>query len=636
MPTFREIRARFRKFVGISPKKRTKKTDGTNASNASEYSSQFSPSSPASSMSNSSPISNDKPRVIYGNNSLEISELSAAPSNAQYLVDPSTDNFENKKQIEISTQLDDVIITGKIRYKIDIFHDAERCFVRMSSNGSRLYDVVIATALDALEFDIEDLDIDTCCDVRWQFFLSTPDVKLFPTRTLKGLVARGVTHVNPGEKKGAVDSVMNEALVSCLKDNSNEKNMHQIVVLITGDRDLITNIQRLRQSDFKIVLIYATSRSLPNFINTFPPTLSLGIWEDIIDETEMDSRDLKEYSKRLSFQMQKHPSLRSTLFNPLNALNQGSDTDENVIDDTILEPPTMIGDVEKSEMNDHNVGNEENIPNFKFMCAKDLYQFIEEYPNHSINENQLNLFFDKFPHHRHEVGKISNFCQSAKSEGVFKWKEKIDSNEGYIIQILPFDSRVLVSDDKAVTKKSLVDGADDDDGGNDDIESESEDSTCPTISEVVDKITNKHDVRYSQVSDISHQTKSNLADDKRELSRLSNVDSTKDSDHGSGSMENDNENNDDGSYDDDEEEEDGLDVGSDEDIDDDDEDLLEINQSKRSGRDIRVEDSEDDTEETDNREPYSIEFYMLVISIIGTVFALYYIIFYYYGYRLPF
>ena len=54
---------------------------------------------------------------------------------------------------------------------------------------------------------------------------------------------------------------------------------------------------------------------------------------------------------------------------------------------------------------------------FKFACAKDLYLFLLDRANFAIETHSMHMFWNYYPQHRHEIGRLRNFCQSAKAEG---------------------------------------------------------------------------------------------------------------------------------------------------------------------------------------------------------------------------
>eukprot|EP00596_Hydrurales_sp_CCMP1899_P006000 CAMPEP_0119050324 /NCGR_PEP_ID=MMETSP1177-20130426/69259_1 /TAXON_ID=2985 /ORGANISM="Ochromonas sp, Strain CCMP1899" /LENGTH=208 /DNA_ID=CAMNT_0007028589 /DNA_START=87 /DNA_END=710 /DNA_ORIENTATION=- len=137
---------------------------------------------------------------------------------------------------------------NSIVYLIDIFHDAENCPVKLHTNGSKLYDSVIRKVLNAVGVDTNGLDIESTCDVHWRFVLPLIEGsgRIFPTRCLKDLLTRGVLHINPGEKKGAVDIVIKDSMDRLRAehfDDSAIKKQRRIVVLISGDKDFAANIR---------------------------------------------------------------------------------------------------------------------------------------------------------------------------------------------------------------------------------------------------------------------------------------------------------------------------------------------------------------------------------------------------------
>jgi uncharacterized LabA/DUF88 family protein len=168
---------------------------------------------------------------------------------------------------------------NSIVYSIDIFHDAENCPVQIYTNGSKLYDSVIRNVLNAVGVDINGIDIESICDVHWRFVLPLLDGRIFPTRCLKDLLTRGVLHINPGEKKGAVDIVIKDSMDRLRVehfDDSAIKKQRRIVVLISGDRDFAGNIRSLRQVGLKTVLIYTPSKTATSFLDIIPSGMSLG------------------------------------------------------------------------------------------------------------------------------------------------------------------------------------------------------------------------------------------------------------------------------------------------------------------------------------------------------------------------
>ena len=352
------------------------------------------------------------------------------------------------------------------RYAIDVFHDGETCPVRMSTNGSRLFDVVISSVLDAIgqRMDIVG-DIDTLCDVKWRFVLPIGDSRFFPTKALKELLDKGVIHINPGTKKGAIDALLSEGLDRLCSERANDSpsdKQRRVVVLISSDRDFAAPLQRLRHCDLRTVLIFRGHEHTPSRhslghthqAQAVLAAHSLGIWEEIVDETEMDATDLYTLSKRFSFRMQ--PVLRDS---SAEASERNDDDDDDANDDDVGgagggdeddETRTALGAMTRREpfsastlllsdgAHDHSAvvpEEEQDIPDFKFACAKDLYLFLLGCKHFTIDVHNLHLFWTHYPQHRHEIGRVRNFCQSAKAEGAFTYSES--GNGGHMLSIVP-------------------------------------------------------------------------------------------------------------------------------------------------------------------------------------------------------
>ena len=220
-----------------------------------------------------------------------------------------------------------------------------------------------------------------------------------------------------GEKKGAVDVVIKDALDrfrSAHFDETTPKKQMRIAVLICGDSDFSSNIKRVQQCGLRTVVIYTPNKTTPGFLDLIPSSLALGSWEELIDESEMDASDISIFSQRLSFRFKKRSFVAPS-----------STVQSEKIDSLNTENDEMVLSI-----------YETNIPDFKFQCAKDLYRFLLKQQNVSIDATDLIYFWESFPNHRNEIGKISNFCQSAKAEGAFLWSINKASNT-YVLRLNP-------------------------------------------------------------------------------------------------------------------------------------------------------------------------------------------------------
>jgi hypothetical protein len=452
------LRARFRKLFSpcvprSSNKKKRETPSGASNSGTSEisstpnshdskFSSKFSPtstdggdrySSPKSVVSNSVSLTltgpSEPPSAISSPASVAVAAREAEPAEDDSM--PEVDNSETPKSTA-DTILSETNYTDSAKdsdsaragvlYSVDIFHDAENCPIRHSTNGGRLYESVVATILDSVGVDVDDLDIDATCDVNWRFVLPIRDIKHFPTRTLKDLLTRGVVHINPGDKKGAVDTVIMESMERLRDDHADDslhKKSRRIIAVISSDKDFAGPIRRMKQAGFKVVLVYTSGKMSASYANLFKPEHSLGYWEDLVDHAEMDSAELSRYAQRLSFEADEAAAAGA---------GAGTSSGAGVVDAAA----DLVG---------ASPHGRDKIPDFKFTCARDLYLFLLHREGRAIDVAHLGEFWEVYPHHRHEIGKISNFCRSAKSEGAFSWSRVESAAGGFVLSLVPEEER---------------------------------------------------------------------------------------------------------------------------------------------------------------------------------------------------
>ena len=112
----------------------------------------------------------------------------------------ATPTAEGKEEESIDAEDAELLLKeAGVRYHIEIFHDGENCQIRLNTDGSLLFDVIIRNVLRAIGCeDADTIDIDAFCDVHWRFVLPIVSSQLFPTRPLRDLLTRGVVHINPG------------------------------------------------------------------------------------------------------------------------------------------------------------------------------------------------------------------------------------------------------------------------------------------------------------------------------------------------------------------------------------------------------------------------------------------------------
>jgi hypothetical protein len=332
-------------------------------------------------------------------------------------------------------------------YSIDIFHDAENCPVRSATNGSRLYDLVVRSILGAVGVDVEGLDVDVACTVHWRFVLPFLHNRHFPNRTLRDLLTRGVTHINPGDKLGAVDVVVKEAMDRLRTEHQGDalaRKQRRIVVIISGDRDFAANVRSMKQAGFNCVLIYTPHKTCPSFVDLFRPGYALGIWEDLVAAADCTRAELEVFEKRLSFMMsnrgmagtgggggkdkgktERIPSshlIKSDCLDHLlrigeacaaaknTATGAGSDNNEarkpaGVEGGVVVNVPVLSGQAGRPGMVvDDSLGNVDEIyvhtPGFRHQCTADLYEFLLMRKDQRIRSDEMALFYHLYPQHR--------------------------------------------------------------------------------------------------------------------------------------------------------------------------------------------------------------------------------------------
>ena len=175
-------------------------------------------------------------------NDVSLRLLEYGPTHTESDVLPEKKQGDTEKVKQNNLDLAPLVLPGGggARYVVDVFHDAEECPVRMSTNGKRLYDVIIASVLDTLGVELDTLceEIGALCEVNWRFVLPLGDSRFFPTKALKELLARGVTHINPSNVEGAVEHVIIDGIEKlCMEhahDSVRDKEKRIVVLLSSG------------------------------------------------------------------------------------------------------------------------------------------------------------------------------------------------------------------------------------------------------------------------------------------------------------------------------------------------------------------------------------------------------------------
>ena len=311
---------------------------------------------------------------------------------------PSADSEIQSSIENADTTEEDARLLSKeagIRYHLEIFHDGENCVIRSDTDGSALFDKIIRNVLRAIGCkDADAIDIDAACDVHWQFVL--PMMRLLPTRQIRDLLTRGVIHINPGEKKGAVDLVIMEAMERLRNEYRDAPMMTKqkrtrVAVLISGDRDFAGPIRRLRQCGLPVVLIYR-EQITPSFLHLLSPEMALGIWNNVIGETtELNATesDSKKLNKRLSFRNVPRTCDESDGLTTI----VGENTEQDNVVQASSSSSSYVDTGEDVVPTGNDCHDVDDIPDFKNQCAKDLYLFLMDRPDTAIEASQMHMFW---------------------------------------------------------------------------------------------------------------------------------------------------------------------------------------------------------------------------------------------------
>lgn len=253
-----------------------------------------------------------------------------------------------------------------------------------------------------------------------------------------------------GDKKGAVDIVIKDCMERFLSEHFEDsliKKERRIAVLISGDKDFASNVRRLRQSGLTTVIIYTPGKAAKSFLDQVPSKMSLGVWETLLQESRGHDTDKPSTMQRPLDNGRKKSVGISPPLKSRNARRRESRCLESVT----VQPPCNIVETEV---------------NFKHQCAMDLHTFLLAREGHSIKLTMMSHFWEIYPNHRNEIGRISAFCQSPKSEGVFQF-QKVDGEfvlmirKGYLTNRADSDrikSEVEDLSDKRSTIKVAVEG----------------------------------------------------------------------------------------------------------------------------------------------------------------------------------
>ena len=138
--------------------------------------------------------------------------------------------------------------------KMAVFHDAENCYLGKAKAGVSDGDL-------AFNFHkaVKDMVVKEGGDGSgsWQFFLHHQEhLDNHPSKhTMTGLSDLGVDNIDPGAKLGAVDVKM-KANIGTFIDANKDKAEQFIVVILSGDKDFLPEIQELQRAEFATIICH--------------------------------------------------------------------------------------------------------------------------------------------------------------------------------------------------------------------------------------------------------------------------------------------------------------------------------------------------------------------------------------------
>jgi hypothetical protein len=137
---------------------------------------------------------------------------------------------------------------------VQVFHDAENCWIGRSATGSDG-----ASFAHALYQQVEGVarEHGGTGKMEWSLFLHhDPKNRWHPdTRSLTALMDLGVDHIEVGTKSDAVDTKLKSKIDNFISRENRNPGKY-LVMLLSGDKDFMAQLQRLQRAGFKTVVCY--------------------------------------------------------------------------------------------------------------------------------------------------------------------------------------------------------------------------------------------------------------------------------------------------------------------------------------------------------------------------------------------
>lgn len=393
---------------------------------------------------------------------------------------------------------------------IEIFHDGENCSLRRNANGSRLYDLTVRSILHAWLGNDFDPDMEHNCTVNWRLLYpisyknkvethgvddDVANVQL-PRVVLRDLQTRGVMHINPGEKEGAVDVTLKELMEKTRHmhtEDTDEQKSRRLIVLISGDRDFASDMRAFRQAGFLIMLIHDPKKTAASFMDMFQRECKRINWESLLNMScKVDSSislisdaetsnvltprsgisvttsnaekpgsvvsEAKSLSSAAVLTLQNDPSIdeirgsgdpatpRSQIslkYSPRNVARRlfGDKSDlpstkrkSDLLTRVGTESPRPLST--QQSMSPRPAATPKKNMSTLSPFARDLYLFLskEKSSGHKLGPSQETMFISAYPQYSKLVGRdeLHEMIKSKASCGLFEWSSKTKKNKRFV------------------------------------------------------------------------------------------------------------------------------------------------------------------------------------------------------------
>mgnify|MGYP000153267886 CR=1 FL=1 len=180
--------------------------------------------------------------------------------------------------------------------RVVVLQDAENLHLPRRMDGHALFSSVIRAAVGAVEPGVNTDALNPTTDVEVTWYVVIPGVAL-PEASMRALRLCGALHVDPGPKKGAVDTQI-KALAGCLlREQHLLRSVDEglaatvasstLVVLLTGDGDFSGDVRSLCHAGFPVVVINRGKNKGASQTLGQLATAHLTNWSELVGSAEL-------------------------------------------------------------------------------------------------------------------------------------------------------------------------------------------------------------------------------------------------------------------------------------------------------------------------------------------------------------